>query len=577
MYAIRNCEEVDEEIAYFRNGQSCCVAESTTVDITWRVKPDALVPYLRTLQGLEFPGFASGPDIDLDRLNLDNLRSLRHLNVFHPSSDSSSGISLWDALKGAGVALISLCCNEVTDALIDYLMSFSGLQELDIRRIKATSNKMNHAFFNQVLPKHAPTLTKLYLRVHPIDGAIEGWCYDPGSWVLVFPLFLRLGYLHIHPPPLSPRDRALNRIASMKANYQAILNGVQGIRTLQQLEIFVPSIPRTVVRGLPRASKQLETSVVLWPEDRVCEREWLLQNIPGASGVLLMLSEKVNSELLDAAGPSLRVVSTMSVGYEHIDRAEVAKRGVKVGYTPDVLTDAVADLSVMLALMAGRNAGEMLTLVKDSQWPSFSWAPFSFCGPQLSSNPRSPSRTVGFLGFGRISQATLARLIPFGVTRCIYSSNPKSAPTPERDTELARKNNLTEVKRVDLDELARESDVLFVLAPGGEETRHLINEPFLKKMKKHSVLVNTARGTLVDSDALAKALREGWIWGAGLDVVEGEPKVTADHPLVKEPRCVVLPHIGSATFETRWGMATLAVNNLLAGLDEQPLPAQLQC
>lgn len=208
----------------------------------------------------------------------------------------------------------------------------------------------------------------------------------------------------------------------------------------------------------------------------------------------------------------------------------------------------------MLALMAGRNVGETLSLVKESkvrssvtsisrrlmihflQWPNFNWAPFAFCGPQLSTTVASPQRTVGFLGFGRISQATLARLIPFGITRCIYTSNPSSKPNTSRDAELAKRFKVQSLQRVDMDKLARESDILFVLAPGGEKTRHLVNESFLKKMKKTSILVNTSRGTLVDSDALGKALHEGWIWGAGIDVVEGEPQVTADHPLVREPR-----------------------------------------
>lgn len=150
----------------------------------------------------------------------------------------------------------------------------------------------------------------------------------------------------------------------------------------------------------------------------------------------------------------------------------------------------------------------------------------------------SQTRTVGFLGFGRISQATLKRLVPFGFTHCLYTSNPTSKPDPAADSELARRFGVQSVKRVSLDELAAGSDVLFVLAPGGKETYHIVNEAFLKKMKKTAVLVNTARGSLVDSDALAKAVRERWIWGAGVDVVEGEPAVASDHPLVKEPRYV---------------------------------------
>jgi lactate dehydrogenase-like 2-hydroxyacid dehydrogenase len=149
-----------------------------------------------------------------------------------------------------------------------------------------------------------------------------------------------------------------------------------------------------------------------------------------------------------------------------------------------------------------------------------------------------PVRKIGFLGFGRIAQATLARLIPFGVTHCLYTSNPNSRPQVDRDAAISRKYDLKLVKRVDLHDLAKESDLLFVLAPGGEATKHLVDEEFLKKMKKTSIIVNTSRGTVVDSDALAKALREGWIWGAGLDVVEGEPNVSIDHPLLKEPRFV---------------------------------------
>jgi len=294
---------------------------------------------------------------------------------------------------------------------------------------------------------------------------------------------------------------------------------------------------------------------------------------------VVVFSELVNAELLDAAGPSLKVVSTMSVGYEHIHVQELAKRNIRIGYTPNVLTDAVADISVMLALMAGRNANETMGIVREGLWPKFIWAPFALCGPQLSTFGNSLSRTVGFLGFGRISQATLKRLIPFGVTDCIYSSNPNSSSPSkkERDDALLKHYlpQLKSLRKVDIDTLARESDVLFVLAPGGPSTRHLVNEEFLSKMKKHSVVVNAGRGTVVDSDALAKALREKWIWGAGIDVVEGEPNVGKDHPLVKEPRCNMLPHIGSASFETRLAMATLAVDNCLAAIAGQGMPAEL--
>ncbi|KAI0074971.1 hypothetical protein K474DRAFT_1763732 [Panus rudis PR-1116 ss-1] len=330
---------------------------------------------------------------------------------------------------------------------------------------------------------------------------------------------------------------------------------------------------------MPLLLERPELDVVVWPEDRGCDRQWFLENIKGATGALVMLSEKINDETLDAAGPSLRVVSTMSVGYDHVDLRAISSRGVRLGHTPDVLTDAVADVSIMLALMAGRNAKETTKIVQNGEWPTFTWAPFSFCGPQISSNWIHSTRTVGFIGFGRIAQATLARLIPFGYTHCLYTGNPNSTSSSSDATAAAVKAKfptLQAVRRVSLEELAKESDVVFVLAPGGESTHHIVNEAFLKNMKKTAVLVNTSRGTLVDSDALAKALREGWLWGAGLDVVEGEPNVGADHPLVREKRCVVLPHIGSATTESRLGMATLAAKNLLAGVFGEAMPAELQ-
>ncbi|KAJ6478825.1 hypothetical protein C8R47DRAFT_1219369 [Mycena vitilis] len=337
--------------------------------------------------------------------------------------------------------------------------------------------------------------------------------------------------------------------------------------------------------AMPLLDERKDIEIVMWPEDRACQRPWLLENIKGASGVLVLLSDAVNEELLDAgtlygtsltmyklasiAGPSLRVVSTMSVGYaEHIDVPFLAKRKIRVGYTPDVLTEA--DISVMLALMAGRNDG-----VAYSLWAQYPWSPFSFCGPQLSTTASSPTRTVGFLGFGRIAQATLARLIPFGITHCLYTGSPSSQPDTARDAELQAKHKLKALERVDIDRLARESDVLFLLTPGGKETYHLVDAAFLRKMKPMSVLVNTSRGSVVDSEALATALREKWIWGAGLDVVEGEPGITKDNPLTKEPRCVMVPHIGSATIQTRLDMATHAINNLIGGVLGGDMPAEL--
>ncbi|KAF8624960.1 hypothetical protein AX15_005603 [Amanita polypyramis BW_CC] len=183
---------------------------------------------------------------------------------------------------------------------------------------------------------------------------------------------------------------------------------------------------------------QDEIDLVVWPKDSAVDKQWLMENLPGTTGLLVMLTDKVTTEILDAAGPNLRVVSTMSVGYEHVDVQALATRGIKLGYTPDVLTDAVADLSVMLALMAGRNARQTMSVIDNSKWPNYSWSPFLFCGPQLSPSAYSKKRTVGFLGFGRIARATLSRLIAFGITDCIYTTNPTSLPDLARDAAIEK-------------------------------------------------------------------------------------------------------------------------------------------
>ncbi|KAF5393413.1 hypothetical protein D9757_000754 [Collybiopsis confluens] len=333
---------------------------------------------------------------------------------------------------------------------------------------------------------------------------------------------------------------------------------------------------------MPLLTQRGDIEVVLWTQNSACDRKWLLDNVKGATGIVVMITDLVDTELLDAAGPDLKVVSTMSVGYEHINVPELGKRHIRIGYTPDVLTDAVADIAVMLALMAGRNANGTMGIVRDGLWPRTIWAPFALCGPQLSTfGSLSSTRTIGFLGFGRISQATLARLVPFGITDCIYVSNPSSSSSKKERNRIRDQNlleqyqpQLKSLRAVDKDALARESDVLFVLTPGGPSTKHLVNEQFLQKMKKHSVLINVGRGSVVDAMALAKALDKGWIFGAGVDVLEGEPNIERDHPLV-HTKCNILPHIGSATFETRLAMATLAVDNCLAGVAGGTMPTEL--
>ncbi|KAL5530939.1 hypothetical protein ACEPAG_3815 [Sanghuangporus baumii] len=340
---------------------------------------------------------------------------------------------------------------------------------------------------------------------------------------------------------------------------------------------------------MPVLQKRRDFNLVVCPEGTKNKQDWLLKNIPGTSGLLCMLSDKISAEVIEAAGPNLRVVSTMCVGYDHVNLPALAKNNVRLGNTPDISTNAVADLGVMLALMAARNVKYAMSVVQTGQWPNCPWEPFGFCGPQISPvvNERilhksSPGQTVGFFGFGQIAQATLARLVNFGVCKFIYTGSPSSSGTvtpgyAERDAQLAASLGLPadSIARIPLLQLAEESDVLFVIAPGGSSTYHAVDADFLARMKRTAVLVNIGRGTIVDSDALAEALRNGTIWGAGLDVVEGEPHIEADHPLVREPRCVILPHIGSATTSSRVGTGRLAAYNVVAGVLGEEMPSEV--
>ncbi|CAE6462962.1 unnamed protein product [Rhizoctonia solani] len=265
-----------------------------------------------------------------------------------------------------------------------------------------------------------------------------------------------------------------------------------------------------------RACKEID--IVLWEPDCKADRDWLLSNAVGAVGLVVTLSDKVDAQLLDSAGPSLKIVSTMSVGYDHVDVPGLKARGIKLGFTPDVLTDAVADIAIMLALMASRNVKQAMEIVHNGNWPNTPWSPSLLTGPQLS----NPGTTIGFIGFGRISRATLARLIPFRISRVLYTRSvaPRS---PTTDTALLSEfPTLKEAKWVGLDELARESDFVFVLAPGGQATKHLVGKDFLSNMKRDAILVNPGRGVQSDAAAFQQAVFTNFGMGAGGDLPLGD-------------------------------------------------------
>ncbi|XP_006629975.2 glyoxylate reductase/hydroxypyruvate reductase-like [Lepisosteus oculatus] len=295
----------------------------------------------------------------------------------------------------------------------------------------------------------------------------------------------------------------------------------------------------------------------LWDSDDPVPRKELLKRVEGVEGLLCVLTEKIDSEVLEAAGPNLKVVSTMSVGYDHLSLPELKKRGIRVGYTPDVLTDAVAELTVALLLATSRRLIEAVEEAKTGGWGT--WRTMWLCGYELNQS------TVGIMGLGRIGVAIAERLKPFGVKRFIYTD---VAPR----TELASK---IQAEYVTMDELARESDFLAVCCALTPETQGICNHSLFSKMKKTAVFINTSRGPVVNQEDLYEALSSGQIAAAGLDVTTPEP-LPPDHPLFKLKNCVILPHIASASYTTRNSMSALAANNLLAGLKGEPMPKELK-
>jgi glyoxylate/hydroxypyruvate reductase len=279
-----------------------------------------------------------------------------------------------------------------------------------------------------------------------------------------------------------------------------------------------------------------------------CDRTWLLENAKGATGILVMLSDQVNEELIQAAGPQLKAIASFSVGTDHL------------GYTPTCLTDAVADLTIMLILMAQRRAGESMTAVTNGEWPQMPWHPLLMTGPQIRGS------TIGFLGFGRIAQASLQRLLPFGIKRVVYLTSKPGQPVKEDHFGILENASISIEPAQSADELAGQSDVVVVGCALTPSTKHLVSTSFFAQMKKMAVIVNIARGPVIDTNALVKALDEEQIFGAGLDVIENEPNIQKDHPILRQKRAVLLPHVGSATVETREQMATESVRNLLAGI-----------
>ena len=306
-----------------------------------------------------------------------------------------------------------------------------------------------------------------------------------------------------------------------------------------------------VAREIPSAGlRLLEGFDVTVLRERPPGRDELLEAVRGANGVLSTATEKMDGEVMDAAGVGLKVVANMAVGYDNIDICAATNRGVVVTNTPGVLDETTADVAFMLMLAAARRLGEGERLLRAGEWEW--WGPKQLRGIDVW------GKKLGVVGLGRIGRAVARRGRGFGMEILYHNRSRKE----DAEKELG-------ARYLDLDDLLRESDFVSIHTPLTDATRHLIGERELGLMQDTAVLVNTSRGPVVDEAALAEALEGGRIFAAGLDVYEEEPKV---HPrLLELEKAVLAPHIGSATIETRDRMATLAAENLAAVLrGEEP-------
>ncbi len=310
-----------------------------------------------------------------------------------------------------------------------------------------------------------------------------------------------------------------------------------------------------ITRDIPRAGLEVlegHCDYSVWPEPTPPSHSQLCHCVAGSHGILSMLTDRIDGPLLEAAGSQLKVVSNMAVGYDNIDLDSAQERGVAVGNTPGVLTETTADLAFALMAAAARRVVEGVDYIRAGKWET--WGPKVLLGHDLH------GATLGIVGFGRIGCAVARRGTGFGMR--ILFADPKTKPQGAAELNASRR---------DLSELLEESDFVSIHAPSTNETHHLIGKKELSLMKSTAILVNTARGELVNQDALEYALRSRQIASAALDVTEPEP-LPANHPLMSLDNCLVVPHIGSASHATRNRMAQMAARNLLAGIQGRALP-----
>ncbi len=294
-----------------------------------------------------------------------------------------------------------------------------------------------------------------------------------------------------------------------------------------------------------------QTDMTLWEDDLPPPYSVLREQARNADGLLTLLTDKMDAPLMDDS-PRLKVISNMAVGYDNIDIPSATARGIPIGNTPGVLTDTTADFAFTLLMSAARRVQEGIDYVRAGKWKTW--------GPKLLMGYDIHGATIGIIGFGRIGQGMATRSTGFGMRVLYYDV--------QRRPDLEQ---LMGVTYADMDTLLRQSDFITIHTDLNESTRHLLNAEAFAKMKRNAIVINTARGPIVDPQALYEALQSGRIAGAALDVTEPEP-IPMTSPLLTVPNCLIVPHIASASYVTRGKMAAMAAANLLAGLHGDRLP-----
>jgi glyoxylate reductase len=309
-----------------------------------------------------------------------------------------------------------------------------------------------------------------------------------------------------------------------------------------------------ITRAIPQKGIELIREfcdVDVWEQELPPSREELLKRVQGVDGILSLLTDRIDGEVMDTAGEQLKVISNHAVGFDNIDVPAATARKIPVGNTPDVLTDATADFAFALMMAAGRRLLEADRYVRDGNWKT--WGPMTLLGMEMKGS------TLGLVGFGRIGKAMARRAVGFDMRVVYYDPS-------EKNSDLDSK-----VAQVDFETLLEESDFISLHTPLTPDTRHLIDAEALWKMKPGAVLVNTSRGPVVDHEALYDALKSERIFAAALDVTEPEP-LPMDSPLLTLDNLVIAPHIASAGKVTRDKMSWMAAQNLISGLKGDPLP-----